>query len=120
MNEWAQTLPDQEMYGLFRESLGAATVLVTEVHRRLGRRGDGLRAAVLGDLKAALRGDEPRLVTVPIGGAAEPREFATTWGIFALILDDFDLDGRDLRVQEIVFEMVWRDLDAALAGDRAG
>src|SRR5436190_23273671 len=118
MSEWAQTLPDEEMYGLFRESLGRATVLVAEVHRRLGRRGDCLRAAVLGDLKAALRGDGTRLVSIPT--AAGPREFATTWGIFGMILDDFGLDGRDLRVQEIVFEMVRRDLDAALAGGRAG
>lgn len=101
---------------VFQERLRRAAEFVIAVRRKLGEEGDELRVDVLADVKDALVGDGPSVELIEVAGEPGPQVCITTEGVFREILDDFDLDRTDLRIQERFWEAARRAVDEVPAG----
>ena len=93
-----------------------ATRLIVQVRREMGEEGEELRSDVIADLKDAFVGVGPTRETMVIEGETRLATCHTPDGHYREIFADFGLDRSDQRLQETLFDMVRRTLDAELAG----
>ena len=90
-----------------------ATRLMAAVGRQSGQDDRSIRAGVLGHLREAITGDEPRMKAPPVPGEPAPVPCVTGAGAYRLILQQFGLDRSDAYLQESLDTWVRRALDEA-------
>lgn len=105
---------------LLRASLRRATEQVIAIRRKLGEEGDELRSDVLADLKDAMADSASTVEMIEVPGEPGTHRCISVEEFFRGVLAAFGLDGSDLYLQEIVYELVRGFLDEMLAGDGAG